>query len=282
MSGIEKEFIQNIVNNMIFLSKGGEDEYINMFAKGCGVNPISSENFSYESSNEPIVLRGILKKKIIHRCWEEGRTFYYMDTGYFGNERTASNPNGWKYWHRIVKNDLQHGEIISRPDNRFSQLNKKFQPWKKTGRKILIAAPDEKPCKFYGIDKDQWVKETVETIKKYTDRPVEIRERAPKRIDRISTDTLQQALDNDVFALVTYNSVAAIESIFHGIPAFTLAPANAARPVSSQDLSQIDSPYYPSSDKLYAWGCHLSYGQFHVNELKSGLAKKLLEEWYGS
>jgi hypothetical protein len=263
---------------MIFLSKDNQDEYINMFATGCGRVPVDTENFVYENSKDPIILRGILKKKIIHRCWQDNRTFYYMDTGYFGNEKNYSNPNGWKYWHRIVKNDLQHGEIISRPDDRFKQFNKTFTPWKKDGRKILIAAPDEKPCRFYGITKEDWISQTVETIKQHTDRPIEIRERASKRIDRITNDTLQQALDNDVFALVTFNSVAAVESIFYGIPAFTLAPANAASPVSLQDLTKIETPYYPDTDKLYAWGCHLAYGQFHINELKSGRAKKIIEE----
>ena len=138
------------------------------------------------------------------------------------------------------------------------------------------ATPDEKPCKFYGITKDQWVNETVAKIKEQTDRPVIVRERAPKRIDRIATDTLQQALDNDIFALVTFNSVAAIESVFHGIPAFTLAPTNAASPVSLQDLSKIETPYYVNKDKLYAWACHLAYGQFHITELKSGKAMEML------
>lgn len=260
---------------MIFLSKDGEDDFINLFARGCNTTPISTDNFVYESSSDPIVLRGILKHKIMKQCWKDHRTFYYMDTGYFGNERTSRNPNGWKYWHRIVRNDLQHGEIIERPDDRFKQFNKKFTPWKTNGTKILVAAPDEKPCKFYGVEKDEWVKQTVETIKKYTDRPVEVRERAPKRIDRIANDTLQQALDRDVFALVTFNSVAAIESIFHGIPAFTLAP-NAASPVSLQDLSKINEPYYADKDKLYAWACHLAYGQFHTTELKSGQAMEML------
>jgi len=282
MNGTESESTQNIVNNMIFLSKDGKDEYINMFAAGCGFNPVSTNNFVYENSNDPIVLRGILKHKIMKRCWEDSRNFYYIDTGYFGNEKTPNNPNGWKYWHRIVKNNLQHGEIISRPSDRFQKFNKKFQPWKKNGSKILIAAPDEKPCKFYGIDKEQWIQNTIDTVKKHTDRPVIVRERAAKRIDRISTDTLQQALDNDVFALITFNSVAAIESVFHGIPAFTMAPVNAASPVSLQDLTQIEKPYYVDSDKLYAWACHLAYGQFHVSEMKDGSAMKMLKDWYGS
>jgi hypothetical protein len=267
---------------MIFLRKDGNDPYINDFAKGCGYKPISTDDFVYENSNDPIVLRGILKHKIMKQCWEDQRTFYYVDTGYFGNEKTQANPSGWKYWHRIVKNNLQHDEIITRPDDRWKKFNKKFSPWKRSGSKILVAAPDEKPCKFYGVTKEDWVDQTVETIKQHTDRPVIVRERAAKRIDRISTDTLQQALDNDVFALVTFNSVAAIESIFHGIPAFTLAPANAASPVALQDLSQIEKPYYPDQDKLYAWACHLAYGQFHTNEMKNGSALTMLKEWYGS
>lgn len=265
---------------MIFISKEGKDPYINQFAKGCGFPVVLDTKFEFESSEEPIVLRGILKHKIMKKCWKVGRTFYYVDTGYFGNERTFSNPNGWKYWHRIVKNDLQHNEIISRPDDRFKKFNKTFSPWKKGGRKILIAKPDEKPMKFYGLDLEQWVEDTVETLKLYTDRPIEIRERKKSRLDRISTDTLQQALDNDVFALVTFNSVAAVESVFHGIPVFTLAPTNAASPVASNDLSKIETPYYPDKEKLYAWGCHLAYGQFHVQEMRSGKAMKYLEEWW--
>lgn len=266
------------MNNLIFLSKDGQDEYINMMAHGCKQRPVNTNDFVYEESSDPIVLRGILKHKIMKRCWEDGRDFYYVDTGYFGNERTQSNPNGWKYWHRIVKNDLQHGEIVARRGDRFNQFNKKFQPWKKNGRKILIAAPDDKPCKFYGTTQEQWLDDTISAIKNYTDRPIEVRHRAPKRIDRIANDTLQSALDNDVFVLVTFNSVAAVESIFHGIPAFTLAPSNAASPVALQDLSKINEPYYPDKDKLYAWGCHLAYGQVHISEMKNGSFLKVLED----
>lgn len=261
---------------MIFLSKDGEDEYVNMFAAGCKTLPISTDDFVYEDSDEPIVLRGILKHKIMKRCWKDGRDFYYIDTGYFGNERTITNPNGWKYWHRIVKNDLQHSDMIARPDDRFKLFNKKFRPWKKTGRKILIAKPDKKPCKFYGIDLDIWVENTIAEIKKHTDRPVTIRERAAKRIDRIKTNTLQEALNDDIFALVTFNSVAAVESIFYGIPAFTLASTNAADPMSLKDLSKIENPFYPTEEERYAWACHLAYGQFHINELKSGSALQIL------
>lgn len=265
----------------IFLSKGKEDEYINQFAIGCGEIPRDPAGFKPEEGTDPLVLRGILKKRIIHKCWDLKRTFYYVDTGYFGNERTPLNPNGWKYWHRIVKNDLQHGDkIIKRPDDRFKIFNKKFKPWKTDGRKILIAMPDEKPMKFYGLDLEEWLEDTIEEIKMHTDRPIEIRDRAKNRIDRVVHDTLENALKNDVFALVTFNSNAAVESIFQGIPAFVLSPTHAAAPVCRKDLSMIENPYYADMDELMAWGRHLSYGMFHVSELRTGKAKHLLGEWW--
>ena len=263
---------------MIFLSKNGEDPYINMFAQGCKTKFTATEDFQYSSSQDPIVLRGILKKKIIHKCWQDRRDFYYVDTGYFGNEITNSNPNGWKYWHRIVKNDLQHNTVIKRPDDRFRHFNKKIHAWKTPGRKILIAKPDEKPMKFYDYDMQTWLDHVVSTIKQHTDRPIEIRDRAAKRLDRMVTNTLQEALDDDVFALVTFNSVAATEAVFYGIPVFTLAPSNAAAPMGLQDLSLIETPRYPDTDERYQWACHLAYGQFHNSELSSGRALELLQQ----
>jgi hypothetical protein len=266
------------MKDWIFLSKDGKDEYILKLAKSVGGKIISTDDFVYEDSTNPIVLRGILKHKIMKECWKDGRDFYYVDTGYFGNERTSSNPNGWKYWHRIVKNNLQHDQIISRSADRWEKFNRKLIPWKKDGRKILIAKPDEKPCKFYDVDLEQWTRSTVETIKQYTDRPIEIRDRASKRLDRTVNNTLKQALDDDVFALVTFNSNAATEAVMYGIPAFTLAPCNAANPVSSCSLDQIEKPYYPEMDKLYEWACHLAYGQFHVDEFVSGAALNILQQ----
>ena len=265
------------MSDWVFLSKNKQDEYVNMFATGSGGTITDTESFVYEQSNAPIVLRGILKHKIMHRCWQDKRTFYYIDTGYFGNQVSAGNPNGWKLWHRIVPDDLQHNEIIARPDNRLKALKLNFHP-RRYGKRIIVAVPDEKPCKFYGIDQQQWVSETVAKIKSYTDRPVIVRQRAPKRIDRIHTDPLSVVLADDVHALVTFNSAAGIESIAAGVPTFVLAPSHAAKPVANTDLSQIENPYWPDSDKLHAWACHLSYGQFHVKELKNGTAYKVLNE----
>lgn len=264
------------MSSWIFLSKHGQDQYINMFAAGSKGTVTNTDHFDYYTSSDPIVLRGILKHKIMQQCWKDSRTFYYMDTGYLGNNKNPLNPQGWKVWHRIVPNNLQHTEILPRPGDRLEKLKINIHP-RRHGRKIIVAAPDDKPCKFYNINKEDWIKNTVNTVKQYTDRPVIIRERAPNRIDRIESDPLHKVLADDVHALITFNSVAATESILAGVPAFVLAP-NAAGPVANQDLRCIDSPDYPDPDKLHAWASHLAYCQYHVSELKDGTAYRMLNE----
>lgn len=260
----------------IYLDKKGEDQYIQMLAIGSNAACTRLETWRYEDSQNPVVLRGIMKHKIIKRCWADGRDFRYMDSGYFGNRPNEVNPNGWKYWHRIVHNNLQHDQVIARPADRWQRHGIKLKTRQNHGRNILIAAPDEKPCAFYGITLEQWLAETIATIKQHTDRPIVVRQRPVARTDRKT----QRAEDwlADVHALVTFNSVAATESVMSGVPAFVTAPSNAARPVSNTDLSLIDNPWFPDSDQVHAWACHLAYGQFHISELTDGTAARILDQ----
>jgi hypothetical protein len=194
-----------------------------------------------------------------------------------GNNINASNPRGIKIYHRIVKNDLQHKEIRQRPADRWQALGITPQS-RRYGRKIIVAAPDEKPCRFYGINQEQWVNDTVARIKQLTDRPVEVRQRAPKRIDRVATAPLSQVLANDAHALVTFNSVAAVESILAGVPAFVLAPTHIAAPVANTTLDLIENPMWPGKDLVDAW-CHsMAYSQYHVKELQNGTAFRMMQE----
>jgi hypothetical protein len=265
------------VTDWIFLSKHKQDQYVNAFAQGSGGVIVNTSDFDYCASGRPIVLRGILKHKIMQRCWQDGRDFYYMDSGYLGNLPGPRNPQGWKTWHRIVPNDLQHQDIIDRPADRWQRLGIQPQP-RRYGRRIVLACPDQKPCRFYGIDQATWIRNTVNQLQSLTDRPVLIRERASSRQQRTQQDPLNCMLQDDVHVLVTFNSNAAVESILAGVPAIVLAPTHAASPVAGTCLEQVESPPWPDTDKLYAWLCHLSYGQFHNTELADGTAYRILNE----
>jgi len=262
------------MHDWIYLSKLGEDEYINKFAKGSGVIPTALESWVYEDSNAPLVLRGILKHKIIKRCWTDNRPFLYMDTGYFGNQPSTQNPYGWKVWHRIVPNNFQHGDIIDRPADRWEQHKIKLLP-RQSGSKILIAAPDAKPCQVYGIELQQWIDSTITTLKAHTDREIVLRQRDPNRQNRIVND-FKEAL-KDVWAVVTFNSNAATEAVMAGVPVFVMAPCSAALPVGNSDLTKIENPFFPDLDLVYKWCKHLAYGQFHNRELADGRARQILE-----
>jgi len=262
--------------NWICLSKNGEDEYIDMFARGAGLEPTALETWNYEDSMDPLILRGIMKHKIIKRCWQDKRFFWYMDSGYLGNRPSIKNPHGWKHWHRIVPNDLQHDQIIPRPADRLQRLELYMRPYHQHSRDILIVAPDHKPCAFYGFELDDWLTNVKNELQMYTDRPVKIRERPASRMDRKT----QRAEDwlSDVHAVVTFNSTAATEAILAGVPVFTTAPCNAANPMSNHDLSKIEEPWFPTDDQRHAWLCHLAYGQFHIDEFKNGMAYRILKQ----
>jgi hypothetical protein len=217
-----------------------------------------------------------MKHKIIKRCWEEKRKFYYMDSGYLGNKISEQNPQGWKYYHRVVPDNLQHGTVIPRPSDRWDKLNIKLKNKNTQGKNIIVVMPDDKPCTFYNVDRDEWIQSTLNTIKQHTDRPIVIRDRTASRRFRVAA-SFDEML-TDAFATVTFNSIAATESIIAGVPAFTLAPCNAAMPVSNTDLSMIDNPWWPDEDQRQQWAWHLAYGQFHVKELLNGDAYKILTE----
>jgi len=242
------------------------------------------DRFNEEKENLPknysVLLRGISSGKIADYVRSIGNNYYFIETGYLGNYPSDNNKTGRKVYHRIVKNLMQHREVMDVPDDRFKELVKfdpklEYKGWKNPGSKILIVSPSEKPCKYYGINKDQWVSDTIKEIKKYSDKEIVVREKA-SRGERTNS-TIYEALDNDIFAVVTYNSIAAIEAVGYGIPAFALAPT-AAEKMCLNDLSKIESPYYPAEDLVYKWLSSIAYSQFTLTEILTGEAWKLVVE----
>lgn len=241
-----------------------------MFAQGANL-PI--QDYDSDFGANAILIRSMGKRKLIHDCWTNNHTFYYMDTGYIGNYRSTHNRYGQKLWHRIVKNNIQHNKIIDRSEDRWKKLEYPIEN-RKQGNHILLITPSEKPCKFYGIDRDAWVKETIAELKKYTDRPIIVRDKASRKTRQMLTIFDQM---KHCHAVVTYQSIAAVESVLYGVPAFALA-ATAADPVCDKDLSLIETPTQQDTDKIYAWACHLAYGQFHIDEMRNGTAYRILME----
>jgi hypothetical protein len=222
-----------------------------------------------ETTLTPVVIRGITRKNQMLACREAGRTFYYVDTGYFGNGKR-------KTYHRITKNDVQwFGDIVERPGDRFVATGvrlKRFKP----GTSILLAPPSQKLLNLYNIVLEDWLEQTYAEIKQHTDRPIIVRTKQ-NRMVRVTQDTMEMALSRDIHCLVTFSSIAATEALLLGKPAITLGP-NAAAPLCRHQLSDIENPYIPTMDEVDAWARHLAYCQFTEPEMRDGTAWRILND----
>ena len=266
VAAVEAETLEEV--NEGHRAKGQNyDPFLKSFIMGSGGQITVWDKVS--ESTVPVVVRGVTKRKVMNACKQQGRDFYYIDTGYFGNGRK-------KTYHRVTKNDMQYlGPVKTRPRDRLAATGwtaRKFRP----GRNILLAPPSQKLLMCYGIDLDNWLRETVEMLKLYTDREIVVRNKQSRSV-RQSSDTMEMALERDVHCLVTFSSIAAVEAVLLGKPAITLGPS-AAWPVTSQNIKDIENPFIPTLDEVEEWAAHLAYCQFTEAEMRDGTAWKILNE----
>ena len=266
------------------LMLNGDDEIMKHWQHGTNALVIdrkeicSKVNESPWPNDIPVAFRSMTKRKEIYKCWESGRPFYYIDNGYIGNLMKK------KKYYRVVKNNIQHTKIQENmPSDRYVALCQ-FAPYMNYyGKKatqsgpILLVTPSEKPCQFYNIDKNTWLKETTEELRKYTDRPIIVREKG-LRPDRIKDNSVAaQCARDQIYAVVTYQSMAALEAMHYGIPAFTTA-LSCVYSVANRNLSDIENPNYPAEDKFLNVMHYLSYCQYTLDEMNRGVALKMIEE----
>ena len=264
--------------NMLGLDAG--DEMVRLWLQGTNGDFISKENIDDFPTDIPLAFRSMSKRKVIKKCWKDGRDFYYIDNGYLGNAQKK------KWYYRVVKNNVQHvNKIVNVPNDRFSKMAQ-LHPWiYYRGKKprpdngpILLVTPSEKPGAFYGVTRDAWLEETTTQLKKYTDRKIIVRDKG-LRGDRIGDNSIASQCSRDgVWAVVTYQSIAALEAIHYGIPAFTSAPT-ATQHLANTDLSLIETPMYPDENEFQKLLNYLSYCQYTPVELGNGTAYHLIKEF---
>lgn len=262
-----------------YLALDSKDSIVEPLAKSVNATFIDGyKNLTNYPSESPVIFRSMAQRKTVEACERQNRPYYYIDTGYIGNMQKR------KDWHRVVPNGMQHSNINwTLPSDRFDRIAEtkqylKFPGWKKKGKHILVVTPSEKPCKFYGINRDIWVNQTIKEIKKHTDRPIIIRDKTIRR-DRVGDGSIYNQLEeDDIYTVVTYNSIAATEAIGFGIPCFTLAP-NAADYFCEKDLSKIETPKYDDGDKVEKWQHWIAYCQYLPKEMLDGTAFRMLREY---
>lgn len=251
-----------------FLSVGGAKYGVQSFTIGGGGKIVSVEE-ALQNFTLPLCWAGNYKLALYEHCIKHNITFYNLDTGYFGNTKR-------KEYKRVTLNAFQDvGPIIKRPSDRLDSLNLNKELFTR-GNNIVIVPPDSKKCHSFGIKSDEWINEVTTKIKKYTDRPVVIRERPVSRLDRTNTNTFSDFIRHNTYCVVGHSSNALVESILHGIPVVSLGPS-ATNVICSYTIDKINDIPNIDLDFRHDWLCHLSYRQFTEEELYNGLAYKLLQ-----
>ena len=184
-------------------------------------------------------------------------SFYYADKAYFDRSN----------YFRITKNSLQLSEFADFSSKRFERLKIPILP-RRYGDKILLCPQSETFFRLNGLSREQWIKNTIQEIRKYSDRPIEIR-------DKVKLDTeisFSDALKN-VHAVVVYTSVAGVQSALQGVPSF--ATHSCATDIfSSGSIVNIESPLIP--DNIYDLACALANNQWTIEEIRKGLPQEYL------
>jgi hypothetical protein len=158
-----------------------------------------------------------------------------------------------------------------------------LKDWRPNGNHILICTQRNGGWSMKGLSVSQWLENTVDQIKKYTDRTIIVRghpgdksaksylRTKPGRYFVSSNPTILDDFKN-AWATITYNSSPGVASSIEGIPAFITDPdprISQAYDVGNYDLSKIESPELKDRRP---WLEKLSMCHWNFAELESGAA----------
>ena len=198
---------------------------------------------------------------------------------YFNVEKGYCNWWKPKFW-RLTFNENQVTEIKGQWDNkRFTAFNMPMRPMKKDGEQVYIVAPSQNGFDIYDlpIKVDDWIEQTITEVKKYTDRPIKIRRKVPKKArgSRGFCDTL-----DNIYCVISLHTMAVTEVLREGIPVISMHPG-VLKNYSSNKISQINNLYYPSdTERGKLFNC-LTNIQFTNQELVDGEALETMCDYYG-
>ena len=208
--------------------------------------------------------------------WQEfsssGRPVIIMEIGQLNRGVT------WKMGVNGVNASGWFGE--GHENNRAVKLSVRLQPWHQ-GDHVLVAMQRDDSQQWAGLlPSEQWLDQTIASIRAHTDRPIIIRPHPRQKIRPRSGTRIQQPVKlhgtYDEFnfrtmlpaawAVVNENSGPGSQAIIDGIPAFVGAHSMAL-PVANTDFANIEKPRMPERTQWLEDLCHT---EWTLGEIASG------------
>ena len=180
------------------------------------------------------------------------------------------------------------------PDpKRWEQIRKNIgfdlRPWRNDGNHILICLQRNGGWSMKGLGVVDFFKNTVNEIRKYSDRPIVVRTHpgdkkallyskdiVGKNISLSNNKSLEQDLKN-AWASVVYNSSPSVASVIEGVPCFVLdSEYSQSADVANLELKDIENPNMP---ERLPWVQKLAQCHWNNTELANGTAWTHMRRW---
>lgn len=203
----------------------------------------------------------------------------YIDLGYWGRR----NRTRYDGFHKVVLNDRHPTAYFQNRIHdgaRFDRHNVEIRPWRESGKNILLAGMSNKAAAQEGFAPNQWERETIKQIRRFTDRPIVYRPKpnwlAARPLQGTSwgkDQTLENALSN-CHVVVAHHSNVAVDALLYGVPC--ICPSGVASVLSAHNLKDIENP--PMPDGREQWAADLAWTQWSIQEMVDGLAYRYLAD----
>ena len=209
--------------------------------------------------------------EMVKKLEARNHNYWFADTPYFGRFDNNNLKSDNHYW-RVCKNKIHAGYIKDCKPDRFEKFGLKIKAPDFKGSYILVC-PSSDSINNY-LDRPNWLKETIEQIKRYTDRPIKVREK-PRGRGTSGPSEAKVPLSEDLkdaWCLVTSCSIAAVEAQCMGIPVICHNKSFATE-IAGQELADIEDPFFVGAEE---WLWSLAYQQFTPEEFENGRAVEIL------
>ena len=209
--------------------------------------------------------------ELVKKLEARNHKYWFTDTPYFGRfDNNNLQPNN-HYW-RICKNNIHAKFLKDCKSDRFDKFNLKIKAPTLNGEHILVC-PSSPGIHAY-LETPDWTQQTVEQLKRYTDRPIKIREK-PRGRGTSGPSEAKVPLAEDLknaWACVTSCSISAIEAVCMGKPVYC-HEKSFAHAMGNLHLADIEQPFFADPEP---WLYSLAYQQFTPEEFSNGVAIETL------
>lgn len=212
--------------------------------------------------------------KVFREYRRAGLRAVYIDLGYWGRR----DGGRWAGFHKIsvdARHPTAYFQNRRHDDSRARVHGLALAPWRATGRHVLLAGMGDKAARVEGLRTEEWERDAIRWLKRYTSRPIVYRPKPSWKTARPIRDLgveysnpkedVAHALRN-AWAVVTHHSNVAVDGLVAGVPA--LCWEGVAVGLASQEFAAIESPPMPEGREQ--WIYDVAWCQWSVAEMASG------------